>query len=367
MGAGWLAWALMAAALAQEPGLRTAYAEALRLHQEGNLAAALQAYDRVLGLRPGFVPALSNSAVVLVRLGRYEEAIDRYRQALDLEPENTAIRVNLALAHYKRAEFRQAAAELELAHTRQPGHRQARDLLADCYLRLGENRKVIALLEPLEATAAEDLSVAWLLGMAFIRERELARGQRLLDRILRQGETAEAQMLIGAAALEAADYSKALAALKKAAQLKPDLPGLQALYGRALMENDDPEAAKQAFRRELASDPDDFDSNLHLGALLRIERKLEEAAPFIERALRLRPASIAARYQMASIELARGRHEEACRRLEAIVAEAPEFLEAHVQLAAAYYKLNRPEDGRRQREVIRRLSEKQRQREQQLR
>ncbi|MCW5980862.1 MAG: tetratricopeptide repeat protein [Bryobacteraceae bacterium] len=355
-----LALAIPAVLLAQEQSPQQLYADAVRLQQSGQLEAAAAKYEAFLKQRPEFVPAWSNLSVALAGLGRYDEAIRNYHEALKREPQNSAVRLNLALAYYKQAEFAKAAEELVKVRAQQPENQQAAYLLADSYLRLGEDKNVIALLEPMEAAHPEDRTIAYLLGAALIRDGQVRKGQRIIDRILRNGESAEVQMLIGAMQLSAGEYEKALATLTRAVELSPKLPGVQSLYGRAKMENDDPEAAKAAFLAELASDPNDFDSNLHLGALLRMERRMDEAAAHIRRALRVRPASLAARYQIASIDFSQGRAEDARKTLESVVAESPGFLEAHVQLAAVYYKLNRKEDGLRQREIVRKLNEENR-------
>ena len=78
-----------------------------------------------------------------------------------------------------------------------PGNLQSTLLLADCDLRLGQNKSVIALLRPLEQENAGNLAVVYLLSMALIRDGEVQEGQRLVDEILRQGDSAEARFLLG--------------------------------------------------------------------------------------------------------------------------------------------------------------------------
>jgi tetratricopeptide (TPR) repeat protein len=88
-------------------------------------------------------------------LGRYEEAIEQYKRALIIDGGNHAIRFNLALAYYKAAWFAEAATELERFVTALPSSPQtanARLVLADCHVRLGEYKKVIQSLAPLAET-----------------------------------------------------------------------------------------------------------------------------------------------------------------------------------------------------------------------
>ncbi|MGE5647682.1 MAG: tetratricopeptide repeat protein [Acidobacteriota bacterium] len=347
-----LSLVLLSAALAQGPSPEQLYNEGVRLAESGDFAGAIAKYEELLRLRPDVVEARSNLGVALARLGRYQEAVANYRLALERDPGNATVRLNLALALYKQAEFAQAAAQLE----KLPKGGRVSYLLADCYLRLGRNKDVIALLTP------GDPAADYLLGIALIRDGQIERGQAVIDRILARGDSAEANLLLGAAQLSAGEKQKALEGIRKAIGLNPNLPGIWSLYGRAQAENDDHEGAKASFRKALEADPNDFDANLRLGVLLRRDNDLEGAAACIERAVRLRPADLAARFQMGSLNAARGKLEEARKDLEAVALEAPDFQEVHVQLAALYYRLNRKEDGRREREIVLKLDEKERRR-----
>ena len=75
---------------------------------------------------------------MLVRLGRYEEAIDAYRAALAVDPSKQPVRLNLGLALYKAARSTTPRRELAAVLAAQPDNLQARYLEADCQLRLGE-------------------------------------------------------------------------------------------------------------------------------------------------------------------------------------------------------------------------------------
>ena len=82
-------------------------------------------------------------------------------------------------------------------------------LLADCDLRMGENRKVIELLGPREAAHPDDRAMIYVLGTALIRDNQTERGQKLIDRILRNGESAEAHVMLGTASMMGQDYKNA--------------------------------------------------------------------------------------------------------------------------------------------------------------
>ncbi len=328
------------------------FKEAVALQQAGQFERAAAAYQQFLERHPSNVEARSNLGVVLARLGRYQEAIDAYRIALGTDPRQVAVRLNLAIALYKAARFPEAVAELAAVRAAQPENLQARYLEADCHLRMGAPATVIELLAPLEEARRDDLALAYMLGLAYLQEKELAKGQLLLDRILRNGESAEARLMMGMARRAAQDLSGALEDLGKAVALNPDLPGVHSLYGRALLETGNRDKARAELEAELARNPLDFDANLYLGVMLKDEARFDEALAHFERALGVRPGDIGTRYQIAAVRVSLGQVETALPMLEAIVKDAPKFVEARVSLATVYYRLKRRGDGDRERAVI---------------
>jgi tetratricopeptide (TPR) repeat protein len=312
-----------------------------------------------LKLVPRNVMALSNLGAALSRTGRYEEAIAEYRKALEVDPGNTPVRLNLGLAYYKTSEIPAAAEELAKAVKQQPSNRQAVFLLADCDLRLGEYKKVIELLEPLEKGSPDDKALAYLLGTALIRNNQTARGQLLVDRILREGDSAEARLLLGTTKMQAREFAEALVDLQKAVELNPKLPDVYSYYGLALLNTGDRATAAEAFRKELETNPNDFVSNLQIGVMLKQDQRYDEARKSFERALRVRPGDPGVRYQLATLDLMTDKIELACTTLEKLIKESPDFVEAHVSLATVYYRLKRKADGDRERETVRKLNAQQ--------
>ncbi len=341
---------------AQQDNSQALFQEGVRRHQSGDISGAVETYRKLLERNPDHLEARSNLGAAYARLGDYAAAIEQYQRALELDPANAAVRFNLGLAFYNAARIREAAAEFSRVVTAQPDHRNAAVLLADCYLRMGENRKVIELLQPLYQTHTDDRALLYLLGTALIRDGQSERGQLLVDRILRAGDSAEARLMLGTARMMARDYRGALEEFERAVKLNPKLPSAHAYYGRALLATGDRDAAMEQFRRELALNPNDFDSNLYAGVLLKQEQKFDEALPHLERALRVRPGAPSVRYQIGSLYVSTGRLEEAQRILEELVREWPDFAEAHVSLATVYYRLKRKEDGDRHREIVRKLN-----------
>ena len=344
-----------AAVLFANPESASIFQHALELHKSGDLNGAIAAYREFLKTNPRSVDARINLGAALSGLGRYQDAITEYEQARRIDTANPGILLNLGLAYYKSGQIYLASTQFAAARALIPDHMQLNLLLADCWLRLGENEQVVKLLEPLEQKNPDDLAIAYLLGTALVRANHPDRGQVIIDKILRNGDSAEARLLMGATKMSALDHPGAIQDLKRAIELNPKLPELYSYYGRALLANGDSTAAREAFLKELENNPNDFDANLQLGLILRQDQDYDGATKYLKAAGRLRQGDLGVRYQLAVIDVATGRTEEARKELEAITAKAPNFVEAHISLATLYYRLKRKEDGDREREIIKKL------------
>ena len=346
--------------MAQDASSQNTLSHAVEMHQKGDYGAAIAGYQDFLKAHPEAAAVRSNLGAALAHEGRLTEAIREYKLALGADPNNQGVRFNLALAYYKTGDLAPAVSEFETVRSALPaGDDQGRRvavLLADCYLRQGDEKRVIELLDPIAAANPDDLGSAYLLGIALLHENQEERGKPLIERILRTGDTAEAHMLMAFTRMKSNDHKAALAEAVRAIELNPKLPDAYNLQGRILFLISDLAGAEQAFRRALAIDASSFEPLLFLGALLREQGRLPEARESLGRALTVRPGEVRARYQFAILEAAEGHDDRAASRLQALVKDFPEYTEAHRSLSTIYFRLGRTADGRREQEIAEKMN-----------
>jgi tetratricopeptide (TPR) repeat protein len=291
----------------------------------------------------------------LAHEGRYTEAIQEYALALSTQPTNYGIRFNLALAYYKMGEIMQAVKEFEEVYAIQPANdpeqRRLMLLLAECYLRQGEDERVIALLDPLADIDPNDLALAYLLGTALLHQGQDGRGALMIERILRNGDTAEAHMLMAFTHMKANDKKVATQEVDRALALNPNLPEAYSLRGRLAFLASDLDGAEVAFRKALALDATAFDAHLWLGTLLRQEGKLKGARSSLELAIQMRPKDVRVSYQFALLSSDEGDDRRAAALLEELIKRMPEYIEAHRSLSTIYFRLGRVEEGRQEKKI----------------
>jgi tetratricopeptide (TPR) repeat protein len=331
------------------------FQKAFDAQRAGKLDEAIQGYRLLVEKYPDLAEIRSNLGAALAGQGRYREAVIEYKRALDSKPDPT-VRLNLGLAYYKTDQLVLAVEMLKIGHEQNPENSQILTVLADCYLRLGQNKNVIDVLAPVQRADPDNQTFNYLLGTALVRDGQSGQGQLIIDKILKNGDSAEARLLMGTTKFNVKDFAGALAEFQKAVELNRNLPDLYSYYGLALLTTGDQAGARKAFERELQSDPNNFDANLRMGVLLRQDEDNDGALKFFHHALEIRPGDFGVRYQIASVELAKGDLEAARGDLEALVTEAPQFTEAHVSLATVYFRQKKKAEGERERAIVLKLN-----------
>jgi len=342
------------AAAESEPGQET-LRRAVELHQSGHYSEAIGEYRTYLRAHPEAAEVRSNLGAALAHEGRYGEAIQEYTLALKAQPANVSIRFNLGLAYYKTGDITRAVKEFEAVYAALPADDSNRQrlilLLSECYLRQGEEARVVALLNPVADRGQEDPAADYLLGTALLHQGQDERGAMLIERLLRHGDTAEVHMLMAYTRMKANDSKGALGEIDRALALNPNLAEAYCLRGRLEFIVSDMDGAEKAFRKALELAPNSFDALFFLGTLLREQGRLPEAHTQLQRAVELRPKEIGARYQFALEYSSEGDDKRAAELLESLIKSVPDYTEAHRSLSTIYFRLGRAAEGREERKI----------------
>src|SRR3569833_2048622 len=209
----------------QQPSPQALYDRAGEALDKGDAALAITLYEDLLQQRPDSIEGRINLGVALAQAGRYTEAEQQYRRVLSQDPTNQKVHLNLALALYKRGDFDNARSEFEFLHKLEPANQQAFFLLADCDLRLGKYKETIALVRPAYEAKPENAALEYLLGTALIKDGQTEQGAAVIDLIMRNGNGALANVLMGSAQYGKGEYKASAATLRQALDHSPALPG----------------------------------------------------------------------------------------------------------------------------------------------
>ncbi|GAB3793706.1 tetratricopeptide repeat-containing sulfotransferase family protein [Dyella agri] len=218
-----------------------------------------------------------------------------------------------ALAHATRLLERDpalAAEQLDEILQVAPGHPRALHLLATARASLGDLPGALAILVPLARTQPNAAAIHFDLGVALGRS---------------------------------GSERDAIAALRHAVALKPELPQAWRVLGDCLTAAGEAEAADAAYAchvRHATRDP-----QLMAAAVALAENRIPEAEARLREHLRQAPTDVAAIRMLAEVAARLGRNEDALHLLERCLELAPGFREARRNYALVLHRGNQPEQA----------------------
>jgi predicted O-linked N-acetylglucosamine transferase (SPINDLY family) len=215
--------------------LAQAWDAAVRLHQQGDLAAAAEGYGRVLGHQPHFAPALHLAGVV------------------------AAARNDAAAA----------SASFDAALAAEPGFGQARISAAEHALSQKDHTRALALAEEGLARVPHDAALLALLGRIHLRRRDAVAAEAAFRRLLQLAPAdADAHFNHGVALQRIGDVQGAARAYQRALTFRPDLVNADFNLGTLFEQQGNRSAAEAAYGNVIAANPSHVAAYKHLGELL---------------------------------------------------------------------------------------------------
>ena len=216
------AWRIPQKALAGLAAVVIAACAIATWHQIGYWTNDLAIFQHAVAVSNGNVMALCNLGKALEKQGRLEEAIDRYRQALSILPDDPEIRGGLGSALAKRGSLDEAAAQYLAALRFEPKDVESCFGLANIYLKQGKLDEAIGRyeevlrIEPRLAEAHNNL------GGALARTGRTSEAIRHFEETLRiDPEHAGAHVNLGALLLEQGRAAEAAAHFSEALRIRP--------------------------------------------------------------------------------------------------------------------------------------------------
>ncbi|NOX45024.1 MAG: tetratricopeptide repeat protein [Caldiserica bacterium] len=261
-------------------------------------------YDQVLRVQTDSVEALVGQGDVAMAIGLYDRAVERYRKALEVEPDATYVRVKLAEAYLKGEKLSEARATLEEVLKTSPNNDRALKLMGDLLMAEGKPKEALSYYErAVERNPAWDYRLA--LGDAYkalgetdkaaeIYEAVKARYayryepyERLGDLYRDLGDDEEAVFWYEEGLKRTTDTGIKEVLAKKIVDLRPD--DLEARFRLAsyYYQNYKYSAAIEQYKFILERSPRDIDALLGLGDCYVGKTEYDEALKYYKQALAL--------------------------------------------------------------------------------
>lgn len=270
--------------------LQEMFAEALRAHQNGQLAEAERRYREILAREPRHADSLHLLGVLAFQRGQHASAIDLIGQAIAVKSDVPFYHNNRGLALNALGRAADAGGHYERALALKPDYVEALSNLGHLRLLEGRLDEAIGLCKRALAHNPNYAEAQLTLGNALREQNRLDEAIVCYERALAlRPDFAEACNNLGNALIETGQLEKAAAQLERATALRPDYAEAQNSLGIVLDKQGEHEKAIACFKRALAVKPDDPEALNNLGAALQNRSAFDEAIAQYERALALRP------------------------------------------------------------------------------
>lgn len=257
---------------------------AVQLHRAGQLPQALQRYQQVLQQQPQHTDALNLIGVVACQMGNLTEGIAAYQQALAVQPNFADAHHNLALALHLAGRGDEAIAHYQSALALQPQNPEAHNNLGNLLAQRGNfetarhHYRQALRLRP--DYAAAELGLGQLLTQQGKMEQAIAHFQRAIQL---QPNQVDAYRALAEVLNQQGRMDEALPYLQTAVKIQPQ-PQIQYALAKTLEEQGNVEAAIAQFQATLQQLPNCPEAFWHQQLLLPILYDTpEQIAPYRQR------------------------------------------------------------------------------------
>jgi choline-sulfatase len=222
--------------------------------------------------------------------GRIEAAIAKARKAIDADPEIVEGYTLLGNFYKKAKRPDDAIAAYRQALVRDPEHQGALFSLAVAYKDAGRLDEARLGFERARELDPRNGKVLWQLADLWMRKGDLAKAEAVVkDALARKVDEHRFLLKLGESYIEAKRYEDAERALRRAAELKPDLDTVHFNLGLVYEEKGDAAKAIASYEAELAQNAKAYRAAFNLAKLLQKAGRREEAVAQFRKVAEIQP------------------------------------------------------------------------------
>lgn len=246
--------------------------EAQKAEKDRDYQRSVEAYRKILKIRPRWALIHQSLGVVYHLQSRYPEAISAFEQALKLDPGLWGAHLFLGMDYYRTNQFQKAIPALEKSMKLNPAlaEPEARLWLGSSFLALERFNDALGQFRRLAEIKPRDLEALYNLAQAHNRFSS-ALFQRITEA---DPESAEAHRLQGEWFEWQDNPGEAIGEYLQVVKLRPEWEGMRLAIGKLYLKKGDWEKAAREFEEELRLAPQDREA---LELLTRVREKLKSS------------------------------------------------------------------------------------------
>ena len=241
------------------------------------------------------------SAIGYVSSGKYNQAVNEYRLAIELKPKFPLGYLGLGYAYYFSGDFDRARENFEFALSLQPNSVDAISGLGGVYLQEGEFNLAREKFNDALRLDPQNLNSHLGLGWVHLNQFDLENSRKEFEYVKSVApENAEAYYGLGVLALSISEYERAIDLLNEALRLDPSIFAANIYKGYAYFRQDRYSDAENAFQSVLKVQPDNYSALNGLGDIRASNYEFEEGVEYYDKAIALDPERVDAPLGKAS-------------------------------------------------------------------
>ena len=320
------------------------FAQAVSLHQQGQLAQAQALYEQVLNIQSTHFDALHFLGIIAFQTRNLQRAVELIGQAISINPNDAIARYNFGQALQDLKQYEPAIQSYERAIALKPD-------FAEAYYNRGNALKDLKQLEAAIQSYGRAVALRpdyweayYNLGVALQGLKQPEAAIQSYDKVIAlRPDLAETYNNRGNALLDLKQFEAAIQSYERAVALKPDFAEAYNNRGIALSNLKQLEAAIRSFDRAVALRPDYVEAYYYCGNALKELKRYEAAIQSYDRVIALRPDFAETYYNRGVTLQDLGRLEAAIQSYDRAIALDPDLAEAYTNRGMALSGLKRPE------------------------
>jgi tetratricopeptide (TPR) repeat protein len=318
----------------------------LTIQRNRDYSSALTIWQDTLEKRPNNARAHNDLGVTLAQLGKVNEAIGQYKEALLIKADYVDAHNNLGLALREEDRLQEAVGQYQEALNINPNSAQAHNNLGLALVQLGRSQEAIGHYEQALQINSGLPEVHFNLGVALQKTGQLPAAIDQYEQALRINPNyADARNNLNNALVQAGCGQEVIGNHANALRTKPDSADGYYNLGLTLMGQGRLQEAISQYQQALRLKPDFADAHNNLGVALARTGHVQEAIKHWEQALRIKPDYADAHNNLGIAQFRLGKVQEAIRHYEQALSIKPDYAEAHYNLGNALIQAGRIQEA----------------------
>jgi len=314
-------------------------ARAERLFQEEDYEAAVVEYTKVLRLNSSHQVAIRKLAITYLELRNYARAFPLLVKAVENEPANTKLRLELGTLCLAGGRPHQARTEAAAVLDHQPTNFPALLLLADASRGTNDCTEALNRLEAVRGP--HDVRPLFHVAVGNIHLRlgnDDAAGKAYRQALSRDENSVQAHMALGKLSMRKGDRETAAREFETAVRLAPRDLNARISFAAFKLDSGDPNTAKALLAEVLSKMPDHPNAAYQMARVHFAQKDYDACVERLNAILRKQPKHMQAILLKANARFAEGQPEEVIRSHEKLIIEQPNSADLHAQLAIAFIR-----------------------------